>query len=96
VRLVPLVNKVLLNVDVFLDPVVVVGEDHDVVVVTPSNVVVEAVGNLEVSEPSTFEFFMVEGSFLLFHLVTQLEAPVLKEVDDLIVAVVENKEVDFV
>jgi len=54
VRLVPLVNKVLLNVDVFLDPVVVVGEDHDVVVVTPSNVVVEAVGNLEVSEPSAF------------------------------------------
>jgi len=39
---------------------------------------------------------MVERSFLLFHLVTQLEAPVLKEVDDLIVAVMENKEVDFV
>jgi len=96
VGFVPLVNQVLLNVDVLLNPVVVVGQEHDVVVVTPGNVVVESVGDLEVAEPSASEFFMVEGSFLLFYLVTQLEAPVLKEIDDLAVAVVEDEEVDFV
>jgi len=96
VGFVPLVNEVLLNVDVLLDPIVVVGEDHDVVVVAPCNVVVESVGDLEVAEPSAFQFFMVEGSFLLLYLVAQLEASVLKEVDDLAVAIVENKEVDFV
>jgi len=78
VRFVPLIDQVLLNVDVFLDPAVVMGEDHDVIVVSPCNVVVEPMSDLEVSEPSAFEFFMVEGTFLLFHLVTQLEAPVLK------------------
>jgi len=96
VGFVPLVNEVLLNVDVLLDPTMVMSEDHDVVVEAPLSVVVEPMRNLEVSEPSAFQFFMMEGSFLLLHLVTQLEAPVLKEVDNLIVAIVENKEVDFV
>jgi len=96
VGFVPFINEVLLNIDVLLDPVVVRGKDHDVVVEAPGSVAVEPMGNLEVSEPSAFQFFMVEGSFLLFYLVTQLEAPVLKEVDNLTVAIVENKEVDFV
>jgi len=54
VGFVPFVDEVLLNVNVFLDPSVVRGEDHDVVVEAPLSVVVEPVRNLEVSEPSAF------------------------------------------
>jgi len=78
VGFVPFIDQVLLNVNVFLDPVVVGGEDHDVIVEAPGSVAVEPMGDLEVSEPSAFEFFVVMGPFLLFHLMTQLEASVLK------------------